>query len=129
MLMSTDVLVIVEDAAVQRAIIFALEALGITAAISPSLQTVKEDAQLGNCRCVIVDDCRFGGDVRSMAAGIGAASIIPVILIAACTGRESARSALATGVWQVVTMPIVDASLFDAVHAALALPHPSRRFS
>jgi hypothetical protein len=129
MLKSTDVVVIVGDAAVQSAIMFALDALGITAAIGPSLLAVKEDPKLASCRCLIVDDCGLGGDARSIATDKEGAGFLPVILIAACSSREVPGRVSATGFWHVVTMPIVDTSLFDAVLAALTLSHPPATLS
>lgn len=125
---SADVVVVVGDVGVRGAIMFALEALGITVAVGPNLLAVKEDLKLANCRCVIVDDGGFG-DGRSIATGVEGDSFLPIILIAARSSSEVPGSASATGFWQVVTMPIVDTSLFDAVLAALALSLPSRSLS
>jgi two-component system, LuxR family, response regulator FixJ len=115
------VLVVDDDEAVRRSLLFALALEGLDVRAYPDAAALLGEAGLPGRGCLVIDHCMPGMDGVELVGRLrGRAVILPAILITGRATEALRRRAARAGFRQVVEKPFEDGALLDGIRAALA---------
>jgi FixJ family two-component response regulator len=123
-----SVFIVDDDASVRAATARLLSSVGISSRAFPDVESFLEAVETQSAGCFILE-VRLRGhsglDLQRELLDRGHAS--PVVFVTAHADVRMAVRAMKAGALEVLTKPVYDQSLLDAVHGALAIERDRRR--
>lgn len=121
--MSGTVLIVDDDAAVRRALKFALEVEGLDVRLYDGPDALLADASLPDRGCLVIDYRMPIMDGLQLTDRLRARNVtLPVILITGRVSDDLRRRAAKSGIRQVLEKPLSNGTLVEGIRSVLAAP-------